>query len=124
MHVISFPPTSNAKLDQTLAKIRQLIILPSYLSFDQRKRMYRQKYKEKLDSDPITMEIDGEVIRFRHVDIFSCRTHRKSSRKPLARCRTVEDLKLIPKLLEGICVHAGRKLPWQELVRSYERRPQ
>ncbi len=117
MHVISFPQTSNAKLDKTLAEIRQLIILPSYLSFDQRKQMYKQKYKEKLESDPITMQIDSEIIRFRHVDIFSLPNTQKIFKEALSEMRTPEDFRLIPKLLEGICVHAGRKLPWQELVR-------
>jgi hypothetical protein len=98
-----------------LAEIRRHIILPSYLSAEQRYKLYSQRYKEQLDSDPITMEIDGEVLRFRHVNLFTLPNTRKLFLRALRNMRTTEDLKLLPRLLEGICVQAGRKLPWEDL---------
>ncbi|KAH8894940.1 hypothetical protein GQ53DRAFT_804549 [Thozetella sp. PMI_491] len=114
-HVIHFPPTSNTELDNTLAEIRRRIIIPSYLSAEQRHKLYSQRYKEQLDSDPITVEIDGEVLRFRHENLFTLPNTRKLFLSALRNMKTAEDLKLLPRLLEGICVQAGRKLPWEDL---------
>ncbi|KAI1180031.1 hypothetical protein F4777DRAFT_358238 [Nemania sp. FL0916] len=62
--IASFTPTDSPELDAHLQKIRTDIILPSYLPEDQRRMLRSRRWEKKLQHDPITMEIDGEVFKF------------------------------------------------------------
>lgn len=65
---IVFKKGSNPELQERLDTLYNKIVLPSYLSQEQQRKLTKTKYKEQLRNDPITMEIDGEIHKFRYVD--------------------------------------------------------
>ncbi|KAK4172050.1 hypothetical protein QBC36DRAFT_338768 [Triangularia setosa] len=65
---IVFKKGSNPELQERLDALYNKIVLPSYLSEEQQKKLTKTKYKEQLRNDPITMEIDGVIHKFRYVD--------------------------------------------------------
>ncbi|KAK4202685.1 hypothetical protein QBC40DRAFT_338139 [Triangularia verruculosa] len=65
---IVFKKGSNPELQERLDTLYNKIVLPSYLSEEQQRKLTKTKYKEQLRNDPITMEIDGEIHKFRYVD--------------------------------------------------------
>ncbi|KAI0433972.1 hypothetical protein F5Y09DRAFT_18675 [Xylaria sp. FL1042] len=109
-NVTQFTPCSTPALNDLLTDIRTKIILPSYLPKDQRKKIYSRKWEKKLQADPIIIEIDGEVFKFRYqnplTDIPS--TH-KSLCHAISQFQTPEDFANLKPLLEGIH-HTGRKI--------------
>lgn len=119
---INFPKTSSKELDELLEKIRYDIILPSYLPALQRKRLHNRKYKAALEADPITMEIDGEKLRFYYRDLLKEMPNTKDLlRKVVALMKTPDDWAVLPRLLEGVCVQGKRKLKkddYSKLVRK------
>lgn len=111
VHVVSFSETSSPELDNLLASIRHKIILPSYLQLEQRKKLYDHRYEKKLQADPITMEIDGETLKFYYTDLLNDMPNtRNIVFKAVDQMKTPDDWQNLPRLLEGVCVHAGRKL--------------
>lgn len=119
---INFPKTSSTELDEILEKIRYEIILPSYLPALQRKRLHNRKYKAALEADPITMEIDGEKLRFYYRDLLTEMPNTKALlRRVTSLMKTPDDWAVLPRLLEGVCVQAKRKLGkdhYAKLVRN------
>ncbi|KAI2637472.1 hypothetical protein GGS21DRAFT_480774 [Xylaria nigripes] len=115
--IVHFRPGSSPELEKLLATIRDKIILPSYLPMAQRKRLYSLKWQKKLQSDPIVMELDGEVIKFGYVDqqkeVYN--TAREII-KVVSMFREPEDYENLGPLLEGI-KHANRKIPQAKIVR-------
>ncbi|KAH6627762.1 hypothetical protein F5144DRAFT_593926 [Chaetomium tenue] len=113
-HILSFGESSNPKLAELLDHYRTMVILPTYLAPEQRRKIYKEKLKHILQNDPITMEIDGVVHKFRYRsrvrDLPSSRDTLKEAFKLIS---TPADLHNIPPLLAGV-VRAGHKLdPWQ-----------
>ncbi|KAH8156451.1 hypothetical protein CIB48_g11795 [Xylaria polymorpha] len=109
-NITSFTPTSSPALDSLLNDIRTKIILPSYLPTAQRKKIYSPKWAKKLQSDPIVMEIDGEVLKFRHQNVMTdIPDTRQSVIKALNLFEAPADFANLQPLLEGIA-NAGRKL--------------
>jgi hypothetical protein len=110
-HITSFTPTSSPELDELLASIRQKIILPSYLSREQRKKLVSARWAKKLNQNPIFMEVDGEVFKFRYTDPFAgdIPNTRKSVIAALERFETDADFLNLRPLLEGIQA-VGRRL--------------
>ncbi|KAH8910249.1 hypothetical protein BR93DRAFT_925280 [Coniochaeta sp. PMI_546] len=120
--VIHFPKTSSAELDDLLDKIRYKVILPSYLPADQRKRLYNRRYKAQLEADPITMEIDGEKLRFYFTDkVRDVPSTKKSLYEIIDLMKTPDDWAILPRLLEGLCVQAGRKLRYDQYGKMIRR---
>ncbi|KAK5654184.1 hypothetical protein OQA88_7615 [Cercophora sp. LCS_1] len=110
--VITFNRESSPELKSILEEIREKIILPTYLSPDQRKKIYNPKHKARLERDPITIEIDGKIHEFRYTNMVTDLPNtRKLVSKALLEMKTSTDYKNIPHLLEGLCVRARRKLP-------------
>ncbi|KAI8625273.1 hypothetical protein F5Y19DRAFT_271522 [Xylariaceae sp. FL1651] len=109
-HITHFTPTSSPALDNLLNDIRNKIILPSYLPMSQRKRITSPKYEKQLQADPITIEIDGEVLKFRHLNPLGgdVPNTRKSVVDAVSRFETPADFANLRPLLEGLTV-AGRK---------------
>ncbi|KAK7753499.1 hypothetical protein SLS62_004574 [Diatrype stigma] len=103
-HITHFTPTSSEKLDTLLNTIRHKIILPAYLPAKQRKIIYSPKHEKKLQSDPITIEIDGEVLKFRHMDPFQgdIPAARKSLIDAVSQFDAPEDFANLKPLLEGV----------------------
>ncbi|KAI2631010.1 hypothetical protein GGR54DRAFT_635613 [Hypoxylon sp. NC1633] len=101
--IAHFTPTSSPQLDNILNEIRYKLILPSYLPSEQRRKIYSKKYEKKLQHDPITMEIDGEVIKFRYQNIFTdIPQARRLITSALQQFSTPDDFANLRPLLEGI----------------------
>ena len=67
--MIYFHPGGSPELKKILRDINEYVILPEYLTEEQRKKIYRVKYKKELERDPITIEIDGKKREFRYRDM-------------------------------------------------------
>ncbi|KAI0014106.1 hypothetical protein F4779DRAFT_560742 [Xylariaceae sp. FL0662B] len=109
--IARFTPTSTTELDNLLDTIREKIILPSYLPIGQRKKIYSPKYEKKLQSDPIIIEIDQEIFKFRHLNPFNgdIPEARRSVMSAIQQFETPEDFANLRPLLEGVA-HTGYNL--------------
>lgn len=111
--VTQFTPTASPELDTALSTIREKIILPSYLTLAQRKKIISPKWAKRLQADPVTLEIDGEVFKFRYMDPFSGEipNTRKSVVQAIEKFDGASDadFKNLRPLLEGVHA-AGRRL--------------
>ncbi|KAI1414699.1 hypothetical protein F5Y13DRAFT_13810 [Hypoxylon sp. FL1857] len=104
-----FTQTSSPELDELLSTIRHKIILPSYLPTEQRKKIFSSKYEKTLQSDPIIIEIDGEVFKFRHLNPSKDMPQtRRSVVTAISQFSTPADFANLRPLLEGIA-YANRK---------------
>ncbi|KAL2271812.1 hypothetical protein VTJ83DRAFT_1183 [Remersonia thermophila] len=109
-HIITFRPSSTPELDQLLEDFRHKIILPTYLSPEQRRRIYNPRQKQSLINDPVTMEIDGVIHRFRYVDqVRDLPSTTKTLAAAIKMMRSEDDFRNVRPLLEG-ARRAGRKL--------------
>ncbi|KAI0866758.1 hypothetical protein F4860DRAFT_499436 [Xylaria cubensis] len=109
-NITHFTPTSSPALDSLLNDIRTKIILPAYLPMSQRKKIYSSKWEKKLQADPIIMEIDGEVLKFRYQNpLFDLPNTRKIIVQAIEHFTTPADFANLKPLLEGIA-YAGRKI--------------
>ncbi|KAK4241700.1 hypothetical protein C8A03DRAFT_40920 [Achaetomium macrosporum] len=109
-HVVTFGETSNPELAEILDTLRQKVFLPTYLAAEQRKKIHDRKLADVLRNDPVTMEIDGVVHKFRYIDrMTEIPNTRKALRRALECMKTPADFKNVPPLLEG-CVRARRKV--------------
>ncbi|KAI1467319.1 uncharacterized protein F4812DRAFT_465354 [Daldinia caldariorum] len=101
--IAHFTPTSSPELDKLLDTIRHKIILPAYLPTDQRKKMFSPKYEKKLQSDPIIIEIDGEVFKFRYQNPFTdIPQTRRCIVAAISRFEAPEDFANLRPLVEGV----------------------
>lgn len=106
--ITQFTPTSSPALDSLLNEIRTKIILPYYLPMSQRKKLYTPKWEKKLQSDPIIIEIDGEVLKFRYQNpATDIPNTRKSVVRAVSQFETAEDFANLKPLLEGLA-YTGR----------------
>ncbi|KAK7717634.1 hypothetical protein SLS64_003129 [Diaporthe eres] len=122
-NVITFSKTSNAELDGLLHEMQQKIILPSVLPLTQRKKIFRERYKEKLELEPIEIEIDGKRLRFKYLDYRKGEVPntRKIFFQALDKMKTKDDWQKLPKLLEALQHNARRKFEvsdWPKIVRK------
>ncbi|CAK7203446.1 hypothetical protein SEUCBS139899_006180 [Sporothrix eucalyptigena] len=91
------------ELDESLEKIRSKIILLSYLSAKQRSDILDPNKEHRLRVDPITLEVDGEILRFNHMDRFrDVPNARAAARDAVGRMTTRADFENLPRLLEGL----------------------
>ncbi|KUI54379.1 hypothetical protein VP1G_01719 [Cytospora mali] len=121
--VITFSKTSNKELDTILHELQHKVLLPALLPVEQRKKIFRARYKEKLEQSPIEIEIDGQRIKFRNLDwrAGEVPNARKLFYQALGNMKTKEDWQKLPKLLEAIYYNANRKFEsqdWPKMVRK------
>ncbi|KAI0887350.1 uncharacterized protein GGS22DRAFT_186182 [Annulohypoxylon maeteangense] len=103
--MIYFSKASSEELDNILSEIRHQIILPAFLPQDQRKKIYSKKYEKQLQADPITIEIDGEVFKFRHQSPFSSVPNtKKALYRAIELFSTPEDFSNLRPLIEGLAI--------------------
>ncbi|KAI0506772.1 hypothetical protein F5B22DRAFT_650420 [Xylaria bambusicola] len=108
--ITHFTPASSPELDRLLSDIRSNIILPSYLPEEQRKKIYSTKWQKRLKADPIVIDIDGEIIKFRYKNpLTDLPNTRKSVMTAITKFKTAADFANLKPLLEGI-YYTGRKL--------------
>jgi hypothetical protein len=60
--------TKNKQIDDTLEAFREKFILPTYLTAEEQRKMHSIKWKEKLQRDPLRLEIDDVVHKFYYTD--------------------------------------------------------
>ncbi|KJR85706.1 uncharacterized protein SPSK_09434 [Sporothrix schenckii 1099-18] len=101
--VITFRPSSSPELDDVLDKIRSKIILLSYLTADQRRRIFSPHHVQKLRNDPIPLDVNGEIVQFSHMDLFNdIPNARAATIDAVGRMTTRADFQNLPRLLEGL----------------------
>lgn len=121
--VITFSKTSNKELDAILHELQHKVLLPALLPVEQRKKIFRARYKEKLEQSPIEIEIDGQRIKFRNLDwrLGEVPNARKLFYRALENMKTKEDWQKLPRLLEAVYYNANRKFEaqdWPKIVRK------
>ncbi|KAK3901398.1 hypothetical protein C8A05DRAFT_34914 [Staphylotrichum tortipilum] len=95
--------TSSPELTELLNEYRQKVILPTYLVPEQRKKIYKRRLEKYLVNDPVTMEIDGVVHKFRYVDVTKdVPSTPKTWAAALRLMQTPADFANIRPLLEGL----------------------
>ncbi len=108
VRAVAFTETSTPELDAVLERIRQTILIPSYLPLSQRRRLFSPKWKQKLRNDPITMEIDGEELKLTGLDILRDIPNTRSITLAAVRLmQTRTDFNNLARLLEGL--HGARR---------------
>lgn len=117
--VVSFEKTSSPELDKALNEVREGIILPAYIPHHQRKKLHRAKYEQTLKTDPVILEIDGEIKRYRYSD--PTKSSSSNTSQALQNClnlmRTPEDFANLPALFTGLVKVADRRLRWDDRPR-------
>ncbi len=109
-NIITFNESvSNPELKELLDTFREKLVLPTYLPEEQRKKIYNPKLKQILQNDPVTLEIDEVVHKFRHVDRMSLPNCNDLVKSVLKSMKTPADIQNLPPLLEG-CKRAPRKV--------------
>ncbi|KAI1096391.1 hypothetical protein F5B19DRAFT_488358 [Rostrohypoxylon terebratum] len=115
--MVYFSKASTPELEAVLAEIRHKIILPGYLPKVQRKKIHAKKYEKALQSDPITIEIDSEVFKFRYQSPFvGIPNSVKSLFRALALFDTPQDFNNLRPLIQGLNV-ANRKLKVDKIAK-------
>lgn len=110
--MVYFQPGGSPELKKILRDIHEMVILPQYLTEEQRKKIYRLKYKKELERDPITIEIDGKKHEFRYRDMLRDKPSvRKGVNQAVEHMRSRQDFArhLFP-LLEG-CYSVAKLKP-------------
>ncbi|XDG00786.1 hypothetical protein ABKA04_000401 [Annulohypoxylon sp. FPYF3050] len=115
--MVYFSKASSPELDAVLAEIRHKIILPAYLPKEQQKKIHSKKYEKALQTDPITIEIDGEIFKFRYQSPFvGTPPSTKSLFRALALFDTPQDYKNLRPLIQGLTT-ANRNLKVDTLTK-------
>lgn len=118
-NVITFSKASNETLDNILRELSHKVILPSYLPVSQRKKIFRTRWKAKLELEPIEIEVNERKFRFRHID--KVPNAKKEFFKAMDHMQTKDDWQKLPKLLEALWWHAQRKFEpgdWPRIIRK------
>ncbi|KAK1835175.1 hypothetical protein QBC39DRAFT_341834 [Podospora conica] len=76
--VIHFQRTGSPELKKILADLYEYVILPEYLTPEQRKKIYKKKYEKELVHNPITVDIDGKKHEFRYRNLLTDKPSVKS----------------------------------------------
>lgn len=89
----------------------------------QRKKIFRSRWKLKLEQNPIEIEVDGEKIRFRHLNSAGGEvpSARRMLWKALDSMQTKDDWQKLPKLLEALFYNANARFEpsdWPKIVRK------
>ncbi|KAL2155970.1 hypothetical protein VTH82DRAFT_714 [Thermothelomyces myriococcoides] len=116
-HIISFGETSSPELSKVLDDYREKVILPTYLSQEQRRKIYNPRIQHILQNDPVTMEIDGVVHKFRYRSMVAdLPSTRETLKQIIPLLKTPADFQNIPPFLEG-CMRAKRKIEPVDYIR-------
>ncbi len=90
-------------MSELLNEYRQKVILPTYLLPEQRQKIYNKRSQKFLENDPVTMEIDGVVHKFRYTDVTTdLPSTYKTWTNALRLMQTPADFANVRPLLEGL----------------------
>ncbi|KAL5612969.1 hypothetical protein BROUX41_003953 [Berkeleyomyces rouxiae] len=100
---VIFSKTSSPELDDTLTTILHRIVLPYRLPAPQRKMVFSEDYRSRLQTDPIVIEVDGyehrfETLNFKKKDMPNSRA---ILLKALRLMKTPADWENLVRLLNG-----------------------
>ncbi|OBT63486.1 hypothetical protein VE03_08121 [Pseudogymnoascus sp. 23342-1-I1] len=116
----TFQPTSSPELDNILSKFRNTIFLPAQLSKRHRDLIYAFKNKRSLENIPVTVEIGGEEIRLKHINMTKdVPNQRKALREALGLMKEKKDWDNFPLLLEGL--HAAGRVTDEIVLEQFIR---
>ncbi|WQF76197.1 hypothetical protein CDEST_01211 [Colletotrichum destructivum] len=105
---VIFDKTTSPGLGPILEEIQSNIILPYHLPIHQRKRVFSEKLKHRLKSDPVYLEIDGLEHRFSYINKETLPPSRELTWKALRAMQTPQDWNNFARLLSGMR-NAGRR---------------
>lgn len=111
--------TSNETLDNILRELTHKVIMPSYLPIPIRKKIFRTRWKTKLETEPIEIELNGKTIKFKHID--NVPNSRQAFFQAMDAMATKEDWRRFPKLLEALWFQAKRTFKpgdWPRMIRK------
>ncbi|PWY96380.1 hypothetical protein BO94DRAFT_619516 [Aspergillus sclerotioniger CBS 115572] len=113
--VPTFTPTSSPELDQALTRFREELFIPFGLGQQQRRLMFRQKYADQLEQEPVTANLGEEEFLLRPMDPQS-RPTKKEAVEVISMMKNTTDWKNLVPLLSGLrmsnrLVKSGR-LEW------------
>ncbi|KAE8374238.1 hypothetical protein BDV26DRAFT_296169 [Aspergillus bertholletiae] len=116
----TFSPTSSAELDQALNRFREELFIPFGLGTQQRRLMFRQKYADRLEEEPVSVSVgeDEEPFLLRPMDPQS-RPTKKEIVDVISLMQTTKDWQNLVPFLSGLrmshrLIKSDR---WQWLVR-------
>lgn len=116
----TFPPTSSAELDQALNRFREELFVPFGLNLQQRKLMFRQKYADQLDEEPVTVNIgeNDEPFQLRPMDPQS-RPTKQEAVDAIALMKTSKDWQNLVPFLTGLRMSHRFLKPdrWEWIIR-------
>ncbi|PTU17771.1 hypothetical protein P175DRAFT_0486426 [Aspergillus ochraceoroseus IBT 24754] len=117
----SFPPTSSAELDQALNRFREELFIPYGLSRQQQKLVFRQKYAERLEQEPVTVTIgeNDEPFLLRPMDPLT-RPSKKEIVDVVSLMKTAKDWQNLIPFIAGLRM-SNRLITsarWEWLVRK------
>ncbi|KAL2886196.1 hypothetical protein HOO65_060026 [Ceratocystis lukuohia] len=100
---VIFSKTSSPELDETLTTILHRIVLPYRLPALQRKMVFSEEYRSRLQTDPIVIEVDGyehrfETLNFKKKDVPNSRA---ILLKAISLMKTRADWDNLVRLLNG-----------------------
>ncbi|PLB45968.1 hypothetical protein P170DRAFT_458172 [Aspergillus steynii IBT 23096] len=116
----TFTQTSSADLDAALNRFREELFIPFGLGTSQRRTIFRQKYADRLDEEPVTVPIsDTENFTLRPMDPQSRPTN-KEAVDVIAQMQTTQDWQNLLPFLSGLRM-SHRRLNanrWEWVVRK------
>ncbi|KAB8274104.1 hypothetical protein BDV30DRAFT_209788 [Aspergillus minisclerotigenes] len=116
----TFSPTSSAELDQALNRFREELFIPFGLGTQQRRLMFRQKYADRLEEEPVSVSVgeDEEPFLLRPMDPQS-RPTKKEIVDVVTLMQTTKDWQNLIPFLSGLRMsHRVIKSDrWEWLVR-------
>ncbi|KAF7587283.1 hypothetical protein BBP40_007476 [Aspergillus hancockii] len=116
----TFSPSSSAELDQALNRFREELFIPFGLGTPQRRLMFRQKYADRLEEEPVSVPIgeNDETFLLRPMDPQS-RPTKKEIVDVLSLMQTTKDWQNLVPFLSGLRMshRAIKSNRWQWLVR-------
>ncbi|KAK4211950.1 hypothetical protein QBC37DRAFT_425874 [Rhypophila decipiens] len=94
---------TNPELHEILKTIREKIIIPSYLSEDQKKKVYDYRCQKELEIDPIVVDVDGEEFKFGYINPRQdVPNTKKLVQQAVDHMKTKSDISNVAPLLEGL----------------------
>ncbi|KAH8731984.1 hypothetical protein GQ44DRAFT_670723 [Phaeosphaeriaceae sp. PMI808] len=114
---------STPELSVLLSQLNSKILLPSHLTKDQEKLVYRQVNKAKLEAEPVEITLGDVTLPLEHINRNQVPNRWKTFRAIVDQSKTPEDWENVVRMLEGLTTaKIIVKAPWQgKVVRALAR---
>lgn len=109
-----FLEASNPELTTLLQALNSQVLLPSHLTKEQQKLVYRQENKAKLEAEPVEITLGDVTLALEHLDRNRLPNRWDTVRTIVSQSETREDWENVVRMLEGfenagISVNAGKQ---------------